>query len=201
MSTATRRLMKEHKKLEASPVENILVIPSQSNMHNWYFMLHSLDGDYSGGYYIGKIIFPTNYPFSPPDIIFLTPNGRFQTNTKICLSFTSFHPESWNPSWSMQNMLLGLISFMYENSPTTGGLSTGGSKKRSLARESISFNLRTTECSSIFSLALDRLGLDISSLSSTPSTSKAVSAHSHRIFNPFIILVFLVLAVVAAFLM
>lgn len=28
------------------------------------------------------------------------PNGRFETNTKICLSISNYHPEHWQPSWS-----------------------------------------------------------------------------------------------------
>ena len=39
--------------------------------------------------------FPPQYPFKPPSISLFTPNGRFQTNAKLCLSMTDFHPESW----------------------------------------------------------------------------------------------------------
>lgn len=46
---------------------------------------------YAGGVYHGKIIFPSEYPNKAPKLIFLTPNGRFQVNTEICLSFTNFH--------------------------------------------------------------------------------------------------------------
>jgi hypothetical protein len=28
------------------------------------------------------------------------PNGRFETQTKICLSISQHHPEHWQPSWS-----------------------------------------------------------------------------------------------------
>ena len=33
----------------------------------------------------GKVIFPPQYPYKPPSILMLTPNGRFATNTKLCL--------------------------------------------------------------------------------------------------------------------
>ena len=46
----------------------------------------------------------------------LTPNGRFETNTKICLSISSYHPEHWQPSWSMRTALTALIAFL----PTHG---------------------------------------------------------------------------------
>jgi hypothetical protein len=28
-------------------------------------------------------------------------SGRFETNTRLCLSMSDFHPETWNPMWSL----------------------------------------------------------------------------------------------------
>ena len=42
----------------------------------------------------------------------ITPNGRFQTNTRLCLSISDFHPDTWNPAWSVATILTGLLSFM-----------------------------------------------------------------------------------------
>ena len=42
----------------------------------------------------------------------LTQNGRFETNTKICLSISSHHPEHWQPSWSVRTALVALTAFM-----------------------------------------------------------------------------------------
>ena len=65
-----------------------------------------------GGYYHGKLVFPKEYPFKPPRIMMITPNGRFQTNTRLCLSISDFHPDTWNPAWSVSTILTGLLSFM-----------------------------------------------------------------------------------------
>jgi ubiquitin-conjugating enzyme E2 J2 len=140
-ATAVRRLVKEYKLMQKVPIPNVIAKPSSKNTLLWYFMLYGLDAPYDGGIYIGKIVFPREYPFKPPDVIFLTPNGRFQTKKKICLSFTSYHPESWNPQWSMQNMLLGIISFWHEGKATTGSLRASAGKRRQLARESFAYNL------------------------------------------------------------
>jgi ubiquitin-protein ligase len=32
---------------------------------------------------------------------------------RLCLSMSDYHPESWNPSWSIETLLVGLQSFMY----------------------------------------------------------------------------------------
>ena len=57
-----------------------------------------------------------SYPFKPPSFTMLTPNGRFETSTKICLSISAHHPEHWQPSWSLRTALTALIAFL----PTKG---------------------------------------------------------------------------------
>ncbi|KAF8630073.1 hypothetical protein AX15_003130 [Amanita polypyramis BW_CC] len=41
----------------------------------------------------------------------LTPNGRFELNTKICISFTNYHEELWQPAWGVRTAILGLQGF------------------------------------------------------------------------------------------
>jgi ubiquitin-conjugating enzyme E2 J2 len=43
---------------------------------------------------------------------------------------SDFHPESWNPMWSVSTILMGLMSFMLEESPTFGSITTRYSGKR-----------------------------------------------------------------------
>lgn len=69
-----------------------------------------------GGVYHGRILLPAEYPFKPPSFMMLTPNGRFQTGVKVCLSISSHHPEHWQPSWSVRTALTALVAFM----PTPG---------------------------------------------------------------------------------
>jgi Ubiquitin-conjugating enzyme len=83
---------------------------------------------------------PPEYPFKPPHIMFLTPSGRFETHTKICLSFTAFHPELWQPAWGIRLLLEALISFL----PTPadgaiGALDWTSAERKRLARESLNF--------------------------------------------------------------
>ena len=74
-----------------------------------------------GGIYHGRILLPPEYPFKPPSFLLLSPNGRFETNTKICLSISSHHPEHWQPSWSVRTALTALIAFF----PTPGNGAIG----------------------------------------------------------------------------
>ena len=63
---------------------------------------------------------PPDYPFKPPAFMLLTPNGRFETGVKICLSISAHHPEHWQPIWSVRTALTALIAFM--PTPADGAL-------------------------------------------------------------------------------
>ncbi|GFR43047.1 hypothetical protein Agub_g4053 [Astrephomene gubernaculifera] len=137
------RLQKEYKSLLKDPVPHITAHPSPTNLLEWHFVLEGTKGtEYEGGVYHGKLVFPSEYPFKPPSISLYTPNGRFATNTKLCLSMTDFHPESWNPMWSVGTILTGLLSFMYDTQTTTGSITTSRQDKERLARESLAFNVK-----------------------------------------------------------
>lgn len=75
----------------------------------------------------------------------LTPNGRFTTNRRLCLSMSDFHPEAWNPLWSNATILTGLYSFMLEEKPTLGSIETPLRKKQQLAAVSLEWNVKSSK--------------------------------------------------------
>ncbi|CAI9753695.1 unnamed protein product [Fraxinus pennsylvanica] len=105
---------------------------------------------YTGGYYYGKIIFPTEYPFKPPGISMITPSGRFDPQKKLCLSTSDYHPESWNPTWSVSIILTGLLSFMMDSNPTSGSVMTTVEEKKRLAKASLAFNCKKPTFKKLF---------------------------------------------------
>ncbi|GFY97260.1 ubiquitin-conjugating enzyme 33 [Actinidia rufa] len=133
------------------PVSHVTARPSPNDILEWYYVLEGSEGTpFAGGYYYGKINFPPEYPFKPPGIRMTTPNGRFMTQKKICLSMSDFHPESWNPMWSVSSILTGLLSFMIDNSPTTGSVKTTVAEKERLAKSSLAFNCKNPTFKKIF---------------------------------------------------
>jgi ubiquitin-conjugating enzyme E2 J1 len=50
----------------------------------WHCTLRGPPGtDFEAGLYHLRILLPAEYPFRPPSIMLLTPNGRFELNTKV----------------------------------------------------------------------------------------------------------------------
>ncbi|KAG9148499.1 hypothetical protein Leryth_026786 [Lithospermum erythrorhizon] len=115
------------------------------------YVLEGSEGTpFAGGYYYGIIKFPPEYPFKPPGISMTTPNGRFMTQRRICLSMSDFHPESWNPVWSVSSILTGLLSFMMDTSPTAGSVITTVEEKQRLAKASLMFNCNNVTFQKLF---------------------------------------------------
>ena len=62
----------------AQQLDNFVACPDPNNLFKWYYVIWGLkDCPYEGGYYLGRIIFPKEYPLKPPGIEMITPNGRF----------------------------------------------------------------------------------------------------------------------------
>ena len=81
--------------------------------YEWHFTIRGPEATaFDGGIYHGRLMLPTTYPRHPPDIVFLTPNGRFEVGKRICLSATTFHPESWQPAWGISTLLEALSAFL-----------------------------------------------------------------------------------------
>jgi len=78
--------MADIKEIEKDPSPMYYARPSEDDMYLWHFTLRGPpDTEFDGGIYHGKILLPPEYPFKPPNIVFLTPNGRFQVGTKVRL--------------------------------------------------------------------------------------------------------------------
>ncbi|KAL7716999.1 UBC-like protein [Entamoeba marina] len=94
-TSASKRLQREYAIfMKESPKDKAIFIVEKSVFECHFSFKGSSDSEFSEGIYHGKFIFPYDYPKNPPEVHFLSVNGRFAVNQKICLSITSFHPES-----------------------------------------------------------------------------------------------------------
>uniref|UniRef100_A0A1E1XVR5 Putative ubiquitin protein ligase n=1 Tax=Amblyomma sculptum TaxID=1581419 RepID=A0A1E1XVR5_AMBSC len=136
-SPAVKRLMREAQELHEA-TEEYFAQPLDDNLFEWHFTVRGPpESEFDGGIYHGRVILPPDYPMKPPSIILLTPNGRFETNKKICLSISGHHPESWQPSWSLRTALLAIIGFMpTHGSGAIGSLDYSAQERKQLAKKS-----------------------------------------------------------------
>ncbi|KAK4269004.1 hypothetical protein QN277_022214 [Acacia crassicarpa] len=175
--SCVKRLQKEFRALCKEPVSHIVARPSPNDILEWHYVLEGSEGTpFAGGYYYGKIKFPPEYPYKPPGISMTTPNGRFITQKKICLSMSDFHPESWNPMWSVSSILTGLLSFMVDTSPTTGSVSTTTEEKRRLAKSSLAFNCKNATFRKMFPEYVDKYNQRLSEQAASEQTASEVAS-------------------------
>mmetsp|Transcript_2468 Transcript_2468/g.3883 ORF Transcript_2468/g.3883 Transcript_2468/m.3883 type:complete len:229 (-) Transcript_2468:618-1304(-) len=141
-SASLRRIQADIRELARDPSDRYYASPLEDDMFEWHFTIRGAEGtDFEGGVYHGKILLPPEYPFKPPHIMFLTPSGRFETNTKVCLSFSAYHPELWQPAWGIRLILEAIISFL----PTpadgaVGALDWSSDERKRLAKDSLNFS-------------------------------------------------------------
>ncbi|GAM19050.1 hypothetical protein SAMD00019534_022250, partial [Acytostelium subglobosum LB1] len=138
-SASVKRIMREIREMKETQSPDYTAYPLDDNLFEWHFTLRGANGtDFEGGIYHGKIILPSDYPLKPPNILFLTPNGRFEVGVKICLSISAHHPESWLPSWSIRTALVALIVFMgTDGKGSVGALDYPPELRKSLATSSL----------------------------------------------------------------
>eukprot|EP00985_Skeletonema_marinoi_P026243 scaffold20210_cov93-Skeletonema_marinoi.AAC.1 len=141
-SPSLRRIKADIRELSIDPSDQYYAAPLETDMFEWHFTIRGpADSEFAGGVYHGKILLPPEYPFKPPNIVFCTPSGRFETNVKVCLSFSAHHPELWQPAWGIRLILEAIISFL----PTPadgaiGALDWTKEERAKLAKESVKFH-------------------------------------------------------------
>jgi len=139
---SVKRVLQEMKEMERETSPEYSACAMEDNIFEWHFTIRGPVGTpFEGGIYHGRILLPAEYPFKPPNIVWLTPNGRFEVGTKICLTISAHHPEYWQPSWSIRTALLALISFLpTPGEGALGALEYSDEERRELAKKSVQFS-------------------------------------------------------------
>lgn len=116
------RLLKDVKQVIKNPLtENgIYYIHDDADMLKGYSLIVGPeDTPYFGGYYFFEFVYPTDYPYSPPKLTFLT-NGRdvrFNPNLykcgKVCVSIlNTWHGDQWSACQTITTILLTLCTLL-----------------------------------------------------------------------------------------
>lgn len=116
-----KRILKELDDIQKNSPDNICAKPTkENNLLEWDASIKGPENTpYSGGVFVLKIYIPTNYPFAPPNVKFVTkiyhPNIRCTTG-EICLDILK---EAWSPALSIMKILLSLSSLLMDPNPNS----------------------------------------------------------------------------------
>ena len=128
--------------MQKDPSEDFVASPIKYDMFCWHFTIRGPpDTEFEGGLYHGIIKLPMSYPNRPPNIMFLTPNGRFDINMDVCLSMTKYHKEEWQAAWTIRSMLEAIIAFfpVREDHDAIGALDSSIENRKYYAKQSIKY--------------------------------------------------------------
>ena len=141
-SISLKRIQKEFQIMVNDPSDEFKANPIKDDMFCWHFTIRGPpDTEFEGGLYHGIIKLPMSYPNSPPNIMFLTPNGRFDINMNVCLSMTKYHKEEWQAAWTIRSMLEAIIAFfpIKEDHDAIGALESSTEMRKYYAKQSIKY--------------------------------------------------------------
>jgi ubiquitin-protein ligase len=140
--------MAQFKKATIEPNEHIRFYMSETQANLWYIMIGNFDGnenEFKDGVYLVRMIAPADFPFNPPRFYFMTPNGVYECEKKVCINIGEYHKEDYRASLGMRGFAEQLISGMIGWKELGGGINilhTDAKKKRTMAAESQAYNAK-----------------------------------------------------------
>lgn len=115
---SSKRIQKELENLIKDPPSNCSAGPiEKSDIYKWEATLIGPGGSpYEGGLFNMEINFPTNYPFKPPKVKFITKIYHPNINPVggICLDILK---DNWSPALTISKVLLSICSLLDDPNP------------------------------------------------------------------------------------
>ncbi|KAL0280526.1 UNVERIFIED_CONTAM: hypothetical protein PYX00_001792 [Menopon gallinae] len=132
--SALRRLMAEYKQLTLNPPEGIIAGPiNEENFFEWEALITGPEGTcFEGGVFPAKLIFPPDYPLSPPKMQFTCEmfHPNIYADGRVCISILhapgddpmgyESSAERWSPVQSVEKILLSVVSMLAEPNDESG---------------------------------------------------------------------------------
>lgn len=112
-----QRLNKELLDIKNNPPCNCSAGLIEDDIFHWQAtIIGPEDTPYYGGVFELRIDFPQDYPFKPPNIIFMTKiyHCNINSNGNICLDILK---EQWSPALTISKVLLSICSLMNDQNP------------------------------------------------------------------------------------
>jgi peroxin-4 len=112
------RVIKELNEAKKFKEANILLSAKVEDCYAWRgYLFGSEESPYKDGIFEIKLNLPTNYPMSPPKIVFITkifhPNINYDTG-EICLDILK---DQWTPVWTLESACLAILDLLNHPNP------------------------------------------------------------------------------------
>ena len=115
---ALRRIEKELKDVMKDPPSGCSCGPEkEGELYHWTgVIMGPSDSPYAGGVFKVDIHFPTDYPFKPPKVSFMTKIYHPNVNASgvICLDILK---NQWSPALTISKVLLSILSLLTDPNP------------------------------------------------------------------------------------
>ncbi len=116
--TTIKRINADLNEILKNPPANCSAGPTDdNNIYEWQAtILGPRDTPYQDGIFYLSIIFPSEYPFKPPIVKFITKIYHCNINSKgsICLDILK---NEWSPALTISKLLLSICSLMTDPNP------------------------------------------------------------------------------------
>ncbi|RZD42299.1 MAG: hypothetical protein CXT73_03415 [Methanobacteriota archaeon] len=112
-----QRINREHKIFNTDPPANCSAGPIDDDIYHWEAtVLGPHNSVYEGGIFRLDIIFPSEYPFKPPKVKFMTNiyHPNINSSGGICLDILK---DQWSPALTITKVLLSICSLLDDPNP------------------------------------------------------------------------------------
>ncbi|CAA0269331.1 unnamed protein product [Arabidopsis thaliana] len=112
---AAQRIAMEYRAMTSK--ESLFSIGNSDDIYKWKAVISGPSGTpYEGGMFNVSIKFPTDYPFKPPKVTFITPiyHPNINDEGSICIDILK---DKWTPSLTVEKVLLSIILLLEKPNP------------------------------------------------------------------------------------
>lgn len=117
MATPSPRIIREAKTLASEKVPGISAAQNPECFSHFHVTVEGPpDTPYQGGLFHADLMLPSDYPMSPPKILFVTPiyHPNIDKQGRVCLDILK---KSWTPALQIRSVLLSLQALLASPDP------------------------------------------------------------------------------------
>jgi ubiquitin-conjugating enzyme E2 A len=116
----TRRLLREFKKVQQDKVKSFTCSIDPESVQKWSAVLFGPEGtEWEGAVFRLAVVFPDDYPHSPPDVRFQAPipfHPNIYSNGKICIDILQ---HNWSSAYELSSVLTSVQALLVDPNPNS----------------------------------------------------------------------------------